>query len=203
MPRLIPEAFYQQPCEDVARGLLGQLLVRDKVVLRITEVEAYLGPLDSASHARFGRTPRNAAMWGPGGHAYMYLCYGLHWMLNVVAEREGSAMAILVRACEPVAGLETILARRGQADVKPALLAGPGRVAQALGLDRSFDGAPLFKAGGLELRQGEAPAQLLAGPRVGIDFAVEADRIAPLRFASAGTRWVTVPKGLSPEAGRG
>ena len=129
---LIPASFYQRPVIEVAKGLLGQRLRRGGVVLRITEVEAYGGTEDSASHARPGRTPRNAPMWGPGGHAYLYLCYGLHHMLNITAEPGDRAAAILIRACEPIAGLPLILRRRGMKEMKPVLLTGPGKVAQAL-----------------------------------------------------------------------
>lgn len=200
---LILESFYQRPVVDVAKDLLGRHLVHGGVVLRITEVEAYRGPEDSASHARSGRTARNAPMWEAGGRVYMYLCYGLHHMLNISAESKDRGAAILVRACEPVAGLPTVLKRRAMKDAKPVLLTGPGKVAQALGLDLSFNGERLFKSGGLELHAGEASQAILTGPRVGIDFAAPKDREAPLRFAIAGTRWVTVPKGLSPEADLG
>lgn len=196
---LLERPFFIRPCAEVARDLLGCQLVRGSVVLRITEVEAYLGPQDSASHARFGRTARNAPMWEAGGLAYVYLCYGIHWMLNVGADEAGKGSAILIRACEPVAGLPVIKRRRGLASEGPILLTGPGKVAQALGLDASFSGKPLFAEGGLELRTGEAPKAILTGPRVGIDYATEQDRNARLRFASADTKWVTAPKGLSPE----
>ena len=181
-PPLIPRAFYRRTVEEVAADLLGQMLVRGDVVLRITEVEAYGGPEDSASHARHGRTPRNAVMWGPGGHAYLYLCYGLHWMLNVATGELDDAAAVLIRAAEPVAGLDRILARRQVPRPTRDLLAGPGRVGQALGLDRGFDGHPLFHAGGLELRRGPVPARILAAPRIGVDFAREEDRVKPWRF---------------------
>ncbi|HJW10039.1 MAG TPA: DNA-3-methyladenine glycosylase [Holophagaceae bacterium] len=195
---LLDESFYQRPVEDVAKALLGQHLAHDEVVLRITEVEAYGGPEDSASHARAGLTKRNAPMWEAGGRVYMYLCYGLHHMLNISAEDQGRGAAILVRAAEPVRGLPRILERRGMVEAKPALLAGPGKVAQALGLDLSFSGQPLFTRGGLELREGGRPAAILAGPRVGIGFAAPRDQAAALRFALAGTRWVTQPRTLAP-----
>jgi DNA-3-methyladenine glycosylase len=121
-------------------------------------------------------------MWGPGGHAYLYLCYGLHWMLNVATGEPDEPAAVLIRAAEPVEGLDRILARRGAARPTRDLLAGPGRVGQALGLDRDFDGHPLFSAGGLELRRGPAPARILAAPRVGVDFAREPDRARLCRF---------------------
>ncbi len=187
---LIPGSFYLRPVEIVARELVGQHLCRDGIVLRITEAEAYGGPEDSASHARHGRTPRNAPMWEEGGRAYIYFCYGMHHMLNLVTGAAGEAAAVLIRACEPVTGLEAVKARRGGLE-GPELLAGPGRVAQALALDRTFNDHPLFGAGGLELRKGKAPERILVGPRVGIDFASPEDRAALRRFAAADTRWVT------------
>ena len=192
--KLIPQSFYKRDVDLVARELLGQLLVRDEVVLRITEVEAYGGPEDSASHVRHGRTQRNAIMWGKGGHAYLYLCYGLHWMLNVVTGEEGQGAAVLIRACEPVAGTNTLLARRMMTAVKPALLAGPGRVAQGLNLDEVFNGESLFRKGDLELREGESPHAILMGPRVGIAFATKEDQQALRRYAVAGTPWISSPK---------
>jgi len=192
---LIPQAFFLRPVEVVARELLGACLCREGVVLRLTEVEAYGGPEDSASHARHGKTPRNAPMWEEGGRAYIYFCYGMHHMLNVVTGPAGVASAVLVRACEPLEGLERIRDRRGGLD-GPALLAGPGRVAQALGLDRGFNHHLLYEAGGLELRAGAPPAGILTGPRVGVDFAGPEDRRAPLRFAAADSRWVTRPREL-------
>lgn len=196
---LLERPFFIRPCGEVARDLLGCHLVRGSVTLRITEVEAYLGPEDTASHARFGQTPRNASMWEAGGLAYVYLCYGIHWMLNVGADEAGRGSAILIRACEPVTGLALIKRRRSMDASSPALLAGPGKVAQALGVDKAFSGKPLFEPGGLELRASEPPKAILTGPRVGIDYAAEADRVARLRFACANTKWVTVPKTLSQE----
>ena len=191
---LIPGGFYLRPAERVARDLLGQLLCRDRVVLRITEVEAYGGPEDSASHGRHGRTPRNAPMWEEGGRVYMYLCYGVHRMLNVVTGAPGHCGAILVRACEPLAGSETVLARRRMVKVAPPLLAGPGRVAQALDLDLAFSGQALFEPGGLELREGRAPPRVRAGPRIGVDFAKAEDRARHWRFVDADSPWQSAPK---------
>jgi len=193
---LIPAPFFLRPVEVVAQELLGQHLRHGQVLLRITEVEAYGGPEDTASHARHGRTPRNAPMWGAGGQAYIYFCYGMHHMLNVVTGPAGEAAAVLIRACEPLEGLDHIQARRGGLQ-GPALLAGPGRVAQALGLDRSFNGQPLFEPGGLELHCGKRPSAILRGPRVGVDFAAPEHRMAARRFAIADTRWVTHPRELA------
>lgn len=190
---LLPRAFYRRPVEAVALDLLGQRLVRDEVVLRITEVEAYGGPEDTASHARHGRTARNGVMWGPGGHAYLYLCYGLHWMLNISTGETGEAAAILIRAAEVEAGLETVLGRR-RVRAGRDLLAGPGRVAQGLGLDRAFDGHPLFGPRGLELREGVRPDRVQALPRVGIGFAAAADRARPWRFLDPDASSLSAPR---------
>lgn len=183
----------------MARDLLGRHLVRDEVVLRITETEAYLGPQDSAAHTAKGRTPRNAPMWGPAGRAYVYLCYGLHQMLNVVAGQP-TGSAVLIRACEPVAGLATVRGRRGGKD-GPVLLTGPGKVGAALALDTSWSHHDLTAPGGLEVHEGAPPDAILVGERIGVDYARPEDRAALLRFAAAGTRWVSRPGGLRPAEG--
>lgn len=197
---ILPESFYVRDVVEVARDLLGRELVRDDVRLRITEVEAY-AEHDTACHAHRGRTPRNAVMFGPGGRAYVYLCYGLHVMLNVVTGEEGSAAAVLVRSAEPLAGLDVVRARRGDRE-GPALLTGPGKLGAALALDVGWSGHRLFDAGGLELHAGEPPGRVLAGPRIGIDYANAKDRRRAWRFAAAETRWVSVPKSLRPTRGR-
>lgn len=194
---LLEESFFARDACSVARDLLGRELRRDGVALRITEVEAYAGPEDSASHARFGRTARTAPVWGPPGRAYVYVCYGIHAMLNVVARVEGEASAILIRACEPVSGLDVIRERRGRR-AGPVLLTGPGKVGAALALDTSFSGHALFTPGGLTLCEGEPARDVLVGPRVGIDYADEVDRQAPWRFAVADTPWVSARRGLRP-----
>ena len=170
--------------------------MREKVTLRITEVEAYGGPEDSASHARHGRTTRNAPVWGPPGRAYLYFCYGMHWMLNVVAGPEGQASAVLIRGAEVLVGLDCVLVRRMTAKSSPQLCAGPGKVAQALGLDRTFDGHDLLAPGGLELREGSSPREVLAGPRLGIGFATAEDQARPWRFADAASGAVLQRKAL-------
>lgn len=173
--------------------------------MAITEVEAYAGPEDTASHARFGVTQRNATMWGPGGHAYVYLCYGIHNMLNVSADVSGRASAVLIRACEPVAGLEEIRRRRGGSAQRSgragksdaALLAGPGKVGSALEIDPSWSDHPLYRKRELYIVAGDPPAGVLVGPRVGIDYAAPADRARPWRFAAAANACVSHPRGLS------
>jgi len=199
MTPLLPPAFYRRDAVTVARELVGTWLVRGEVVLEITEVEAY-PPGDTAAHTRHGRTARNAPMWGPPGRVYVYLCYGMHQMLNIVTGEDGVGEAVLVRAAEPVAGLALIQERR-RGVTGPALLTGPGKVGQALALDGSECNATLYTEGGLELRVGRGPAPLLVGPRVGIDYASAEDRAAPWRFARAGTPWVTQRRSLRPWPG--
>lgn len=194
---LLPQSFFERDALDVARDLIGQLIRRDDVTLRITETEAYRGPWDTACHARAGITRRTATLFGPPGHAYVYLCYGIHHMLNVVTDRDGYGSAVLIRACEPVAGLATIRARRGDKS-GTVLLTGPGKVGAALALDTTWSGHATFEPGDLELREGEPPSGLLAGPRVGIDYADPDHVSAAWRFAAAGTRWVSIPKPLRP-----
>ncbi|XP_020109395.1 DNA-3-methyladenine glycosylase [Ananas comosus] len=192
-PPIMPRSFFEVDSLDLAPRLLGKLLRRDGVVLRITEVEAYR-PNDSACHGRFGVTSRTAPVFGPGGHAYVYLCYGLHMMLNIVADREGVGAAVLIRSCSPVSGLETIQERRGQKTEKPVLLTGPGKVGQALGISTAWSHHPLYTPGGLELLDGPEPESILIGPRVGIDYAMPEHVNAPWRFAVAGSPWISAPK---------
>ncbi|MCB9705342.1 MAG: DNA-3-methyladenine glycosylase [Myxococcales bacterium] len=199
----LPASFYSGDALDVARALLGKILRRGPVVLRITEVEAYRWPGDSANHCRFGPTERNAAMWGPPGRAYVYLCYGLHNMLNIVTGARGEGAAVLIRACEPLAG-EALVAERRGGRRGPGSLAGPGKVGQALAVDPSWSHHPLHRRGGLTCHDAPPIAEdaVLAGPRVGIDFAEPDDRAAPWRLALAGTRWISQPAGLRPRLAR-
>lgn len=194
---LLPQSFYERDALEVARDLLGKRFVRGAVEVAITEVEAYRFPNDTANHCRMGRTPRNAPMWGPPGHAYVYLCYGLHQMLNVVTNAAGEGAAVLIRAAEPLGGLPTIRRRR-RGMSGPALLTGPGKVGAALGLDGTMNGHALYRRGGLELHDGPTPLEILAGPRVGIDYASEVHRAAPWRLAAAGSAWVSKRASLHP-----
>lgn len=198
--KLLPKAFYDRDVVEVARDLLGKRVRHGDVTLRITEVEAY-DQFDSACHAFGGVTKRNAPLWGPAGRAYVYLCYGLHNMLNFVTSAEGRAAAVLVRSCEPVEGLETVQRRRGDKR-GPVLLTGPGKVGQALALDTSWSTHPLFRRGGLSVHEGEPERAVLVGPRVGIDYAQPAHRELPWRFAVADSPWVTQAKSLRPLRGR-
>lgn len=191
---VLPAAFYERDALDVAHDVLGKHVSVGDVTLRITEVEAYRGPTDTAAHARFGKTARTATLFGPVGHAYVYLCYGLHWMLNFVTTGDGSA--VLIRAAEPIAGLDVVRVRRGGKD-GPVLLSGPGKIGQALALSRAHDGLPLYDpAGAVVVRAAPPPEGVLHGPRVGIDYADPAHRDAPWRVAVSGTRWLSVPATL-------
>jgi DNA-3-methyladenine glycosylase len=162
----------------VARALLGRVLAcdlgRERVSGRIVEVEAYRGAADPASHAFRGETPRNRVMFGPAGHAYVYFTYGLHHCVNVVCGREGIAAAVLVRALEPLEGLDRARERRGTC-VPRRLMRGPGCVARSLGLTREHNGLDLVSG---PLRVLDSPAvrnarRVLAGPRVGIRAGLE------------------------------
>ena len=197
MSKPLPQSFYERDALVVAKELLGQEIHHAGVVLLITEVEAYRHPGDTANHCRMGRTKRNAPMWGPGGHAYVYLCYGMHNMLNLVTGNDGEGAAVLIRACEPVSGHELILERRKSAVMKPVLLTGPGKVAAALALDITHSNLPLFRPRGqLSVREGDAPSGIVRGPRVGIGYATPEHQAAPWRLAVANNLWVSARRDL-------
>jgi DNA-3-methyladenine glycosylase len=148
--RTLPRAFYARDSLEVAPDLLHKLLVHDdpvegRIALRIVEVEAYRGAQDPASHGYRGPTARTASMFGPPGHLYVYFTYGMHWCANVVTGGPGEANAVLLRAGEPIAGLDAIRRRRPAARRDRDLAAGPARLAQALGVDGRFDGADLVR----------------------------------------------------------
>jgi DNA-3-methyladenine glycosylase len=197
MSKPLPQSFYERDALVVAEELLGQHIHHSGVVLRITEVEAYRHPGDTANHCRMGRTKRNAPMWGPGGHAYVYLCYGMHNMLNLVTGADGEGAAVLIRACEPVRGHELILERRKSDLMKPVLLTGPGKVAAALALDTTHSNLPLFRARGqLSVREADAPGLIIRGPRVGVGYATQEHQAAPWRLAIGGSSWISSPSGM-------
>lgn len=169
------EDFFARPTLTVCRELLGCVIRRDDVLLRIVETEGYLHG-DSASHAFRGRTHRNAPMWGAPGQLYVYLCYGIHVMLNFVTEQPGTPAAVLIRGVEVVAGHEQVMARRGgRLDC-----IGPGKVGQALALDKKWSGRPIWEA--LRLSRDLTPVRVETGPRVGIDYAQPEHVEAPWRF---------------------
>lgn len=170
----LPREFFDRDTLQVARDLLGQVLVRllngERLSGRIVEVEAYIGEDDMASHARFGRTERNAAMYGPPGCAYVYQIYGLHHCLNIVTEREGFPAAVLIRALEPLEGREVMRARRGGTP-DHLLTGGPARLCQAMGIDRALDKADLCTPDAVLFVEDGAPIpddEVATGPRVGV-----------------------------------
>jgi DNA-3-methyladenine glycosylase len=176
--------FFARSVHEVAPALIGCTLFVGGLGGRIVEVEAY-APDDPASHGFRGQTPRNRAMFGPGGHAYVYRSYGIHWCLNLVCAQERVAEAVLLRALEPTCGLEAMRARRGL-DAERLLCSGPGRLCQALGVTGAHDGLPLDRPP-FELHAAEAPVEVVRGPRVGITRAVE----QPWRYGLAGSRYVS------------
>lgn len=176
-------AWFDRSALELAPDLLGMLLVHDlplgRIVGRIVEVEAYLGPEDLAAHSSRGRTRRNAVMFGPPGHAYVYLVYGLHHCLNVVAGPGSKPEAVLLRAAQIVEGLE--IAHQLRPDAAPVrLAAGPGNLAAAFGVNRSLDGADLL-VGPLRLAFGDAPSRVARSARIGVEYA-RSWALEPLRF---------------------
>lgn len=185
-----------QPVEEVAPSLLGMVVRRGEVAVRLTEVEAYGGADDAASHAWKGERPRNRSMFLDGGHAYVYLSHGLHLCLNVVTGTPGAASAVLLRAGAVVAGEEQVALRRSGVSRRD-WTRGPGRLAAALGVERTDDGADLLDpTSPLTLEAGDTPGPrtVVAGPRVGISR--EHDR--PWRFVLAGEPSVSAYRSGAP-----
>lgn len=181
---MIDRAWFDRSAVAVAPDLLGMTLSHEstdgRVAGRIVEVEAYLGPEDLAAHSSRGRTRRNAVMFGPPGHLYVYLIYGLHNCLNVVCGPGNKPEAVLIRGVAITEGHELARARRGDAVPERRLAAGPGNVGRAFGIDRALNGADLL-AGPLRLLAGERPNAIESRPRIGVGYAREwAPR--PLRF---------------------
>lgn len=179
-------AWFDRSALELAPDLLGMLLVHDlpfaRIVGRIVEVEAYLGPEDLAAHSSRGRTPRNAVMFGAPGHAYVYLVYGLHHCLNVVAGPDAKPEAVLLRAAQILEGLELVRSRRPNA-ADARLAAGPGNLAAAFGVDRAFNGLD-FVAGPLRLAFGDPPGRIARSARIGVDYS-GSWAARPLRFMIA------------------
>ena len=173
--RLLARSFYDRPVLEVARDLLGAVVVHNDVAVRLAEVEAYAGGHDPASHAFRGRTRRTAVMFGAGGHAYVYFTYGMHFCMNLVTGPDGQASAVLLRAGEVVAGHDTAMARRAGAAERD-LARGPARLTMALGIAREQDGVDVTSArSSLQVRRGTPVADAVVrwGPRVGVSTARE------------------------------
>ena len=182
--------FFGRSVHEVAPDLVGCTLRVGPCAGVIVETEAY-DETDPACHAHVGMTPRTEGLFGPPGHAYVYLSYGVHTLLNAVAEPEGSAAAVLIRALEPTEGIEIMRERRGRDEVRE-LCSGPGKLTEALDVGLDLNGAPIdappFE---IHLREGEwAAVELVASPRIGITKAVE----FPWRHSAAGNRFVSSPR---------
>ncbi len=193
----LPRRFYRRPAPVVARELIGHVVVRrDEMGIlrraRIVETEAY-GPDDPASHAFGGETRRNRVMFGPSGHLYVYFTYGMHWCMNVVTGEAREGSAVLLRAAEPLAGLDAMRrARRTTRDRD--LCRGPARLAQAFGVDGSFDGADLCRGTLLWVSARTPPPRrsIVSGPRIGVTRGVD----LPWRFSERDSVWVSRRPGL-------
>ncbi len=197
----LPREFYARDPRAVSRDLLGKVLVRRErrklLAARIVEVEAYLGEGDPAAHAAAGRTPRNAVLFGPPGHSYVYFIYGNHYCFNVSCLPDGEAGGVLFRALEPLVGIEEMAQARGvsikgRGDLRK-LTSGPGRLAEAFGIDRARDNGKDLARAGSDLfiaDDGFRPARVRTTARVGITKAAK----RPLRYVVAGNWFVSGPK---------
>lgn len=204
--RRLDRAFFARSALEVAPDLVGVVVApaddgslppSQPVAVRIVETEAYRHD-DPACHAYRGRTPRNAPLFGPPGHAYVYRSYGIHWCLNVATGSDGVAEGVLLRAAEPLAGLATIRARRGDRVAERDLVRGPGRLTQALAVDGSLSGVDLCDDDApLALYDDGAAPEVSTTPRVGVSQAAD----LPWRFVAAGSRWVS-PYNRHPRAPR-
>ncbi len=192
---LLSRKFFLDPPDLVARKLLGKLLVRGEMVGRIVEVEAYFGESDPAAHAYAGKTARNAVLFGPPGHAYVYFVYGMHYCLNVSCEPDGRAGGVLFRALEPICGLQAMASARGVAATRlSALTSGPGRLCQAFGVTRLRDNGTDLTSPESDLQiqdDGFVPGKVLVTPRIGISK----DAARPARFMLAGNSFVSKRSG--------
>lgn len=186
MKTILAGIDFSAPADLVAQQLIGVTVLVGGVGGRIVETEAY-DREDPASHAFSGPTERNGAMFGAPAHAYVYRSYGIHWCLNFVCREPGHGAGVLIRALEPVAGLDAMRERRGVDDLR-LLCSGPGKLCQALGVTRAFNGVALA-APPFELVAPDGPVELVAGPRIGISKAMD----VPWRFGLAGSPFVSRP----------
>jgi DNA-3-methyladenine glycosylase len=184
----LPRAFFHRPAAEVARALLGTVLVHGTTSGRIVETEAYLGLQDRAAHSFRGITPRTRVLFGEPGHAYVYLIYGMYECLNVVAEPEGSPGCVLIRAVEPLEGIPRMRRRRPGARGVEDLANGPGKLTLALGISRRHNGAD-FTKGSLTIHAParSEPLRIGVSPRIGIRYCAD----WPLRFFIEGNRFVS------------
>jgi DNA-3-methyladenine glycosylase len=186
--RGLPRGFYERATIEVARDLLGKVLVHGSTAGMIVETEAYLGGADLASHSAAGITDRTRVIFGPGGHAYVYLCYGMYDCMNIVAERNGTAGCVLIRALEPVQGADVMRERRPRARADRDLASGPGKLTRALGITREHSGADITRGNLVVLDPSDMPGfEIAVTPRIGITKCAD----LPLRFHIKGNRFVS------------
>lgn len=192
---ILTQDFYQQNSLDVAKALLGKIVVREignhTLTGRIVETEAYAGFDDKASHAHKGKTPRCNVMFGPAGFAYIYLTYGMHHLFNIVTEDVNYPAAVLIRAVEPISGLEIIQENR-EGRSYHELTSGPAKFTQAFAIDRHFNGLNITKGRGLWIEEGEniANSEIEITPRIGVGYAEECIDW-PRRFYVKGSKFVS------------
>jgi DNA-3-methyladenine glycosylase len=182
----VKREFLDRSVHVVARELIGCRLAVGETAGVIVETEAYEAS-DPACHAYIGKTARNEVLFGPPGHAYVYLSYGIHSLLNFVTEPEGTASAVLIRALEPTGGIDLMRERRGRNDLE-GLCSGPGKLAEALGVDLSLNGADLLEPP-FELSEATRRGEIVTSERIGITKAAE----LPWRYSAAGSRYVSRP----------
>lgn len=180
MSKILPESFYARGAVEVARDLLGKVIVHGPTAGRIVEVEAYLGVNDLAAHSARGITDRTRVIFGPAGRAYVYLIYGMYECLNFVAETEGSAGCVLIRALEPIAGVEEMFRRRPRAKRVEDLCSGPGKLTLAMGITRALNGVNVTRPGAFVVERPSAhkKVEIVTTPRIGITKCAD----WPLRF---------------------
>jgi DNA-3-methyladenine glycosylase len=182
----VTRSFFDRSVHEVAPDLIGATLLFGGVGGRLVEVEAY-HHADPAAHSYRGPTERNSVMFGPPGYAYVYRSYGIHWCVNFVCERKGSASAVLIRALAPTAGLAAMRRRRGVSDER-LLCSGPGRLCEALGITGKHNGLPL-DAPPFELFARQDVVEIVAGPRIGLTKAID----KPWRYGEKGSRFLSKP----------
>ncbi len=186
--RILPRSFYSRGTIEVSKELLGKVLRLGPCAGRIVETEAYLGGDDLASHSARGVTDRTRIIFGPAGHAYVYFIYGMYECLNIVAERDGVAGCVLIRALEPVAGLEAMRARRPRAKRDEDLASGPGKLTLAMGITRDLNGADVTHGPLTVHDAGTVPGEdVVVTPRIGISKCAD----WPLRYYVRGSRFVS------------
>ncbi len=186
--RILKRSFYERPTVEVARDLLGKVLVHGPAAGRIVETEAYLGLKDLAAHASRGITARTRVIFGRPGHAYVYFIYGMYECLNLIAEPEGEPGCVLIRALEPLAGIESMKKRRPRARALEDLASGPGKLTLAMGITRALNGADVTR-GELVVRETaeQVPSEIDVTPRIGIRHCAD----WPLRFVVRGSPFVS------------